>query len=90
MNNNLNKESAFSYMAQPDPSTLMPQSAQEAQAIAQQAQPTQMPGQMSVGPAMPPSPFSPREMQTGSQIFGQPLPNSFDRQMQTTNLNNIQ
>jgi hypothetical protein len=83
MNDNLNKESAFSYMAQPDPSTLMPQSTQETQIAP-------LPGQMSVGPAMPPSPFSPREMQTGSQIFGQPLPNSFDRQMQTTNLNNIQ
>jgi len=82
MDNNLNEESAFSYMAQPDPSTLMPQSTQQTQIAP-------IPGQMSVGPAMSPSPFSPREMQTGAQMFGQPIPNSFDRQMQTTNLNNI-
>jgi hypothetical protein len=40
-----------------------------------------IPGQASVGPAIPPSPFTPREMQTGAQIFGQPIPNSFDRQI---------
>ncbi len=38
-------------------------------------------GQSSVGPAMPPSPFSPRELKTGAQIFGQPIPNSFDREI---------
>jgi hypothetical protein len=67
-------ESAFSYLGAVDPSGIARRSA-DIQGI------MPIPGQASVGPAIPPSPFTPREMQTGAQIFGQPIPNSFDRQI---------
>jgi hypothetical protein len=77
------EESAFSYLGAVDPmGTTLPSA--DLQGI------MPIPGQASRGPAMPPSPFTPREMQTGAQIFGQPIPNSFDREIPTTNLNNTQ
>lgn len=77
------EESAFSYLGAVDPNGVARPSA-DLQGI------MPIPGQASMGPAMPPSPFTPREMQTGSQIFGQPIPNTFDREIPTTNLNNTQ
>tara|TARA_R100001460_G_scaffold8868_3_gene21809 strand:+ start:884 stop:1138 length:255 start_codon:yes stop_codon:yes gene_type:complete len=68
------EESAFSYLGTVNPDGIA-RTSPEAQGI------MPVPGQASMGPAMPPSPFTPREMRTGAQIFGQPIPNSFDRQM---------